>query len=782
MICFLILLNLLKLFKDNLASSLNLFYIKYIIVIMDNYTPLEEGSFLTKLYYDSFFNYNIDFIFEPTAQEIEIKLFKIINSFNDHLDKININNDYVIIGNFLLFFLEKKIKRPSTNLIDYILNTYIIDHIISIINYYNQIDKKIISSNSIIKYYFVYSIYKSIIILYSYYIYLTSIEKYIDVKYNKPKDEYTEDEINEMIDIEAFFNDFNYINSINGTTSKDNEDSEDDKNLKTLINELYEQNSILKKLNEEFKTKKKTNFDEKLTDNFKIIIKKFNKSILGIDDAEKLSHQDINNKSEYIKAYLEKNKKNDNEKNTYKYKISELIIQNFTILQTTTQQDNYITIPQYVGICWFISILTGMCYSDGSKKLILSKIEQIEKIVKNIETTNYHKRFINIVLQILNITIPFQKYTDANIENYCEYFLFFKNNLETFLLEKLHNVKETLVNNNISKINIKDYYFDDDFYFINLLSQIDPYLKKPINNVDDINQYGINKFQFPLLNTLYNILNISTLYLYNSLDKENNTKQIYKQISKREKEIKTDSPEIIFIHNIQSKDIENKTFKSSSNITEISLSSFNDVDFINNSNFTYNGNNYKLDYVLYMTNPNDSCTANGCGHCISGIHYDGEQYYYDSKYSEKNIKCREGTVNVDIKIPCSLIRQDWNNSINKEYFTINKCFLRNNDIDKKGVVIEKDILSDEKMFFSKNISLIRAYIKVDASSDETTRGGNNNKYKSTHKKVNIMNKNKNINERIIYINDIKNKFIKYNKTFKPLSDFKYNKKNKYYYI
>jgi hypothetical protein len=64
--------------------------------------------------------------------------------------------------------------------------------------------------------------------------------------------------------------------------------------------------------------------------------------------------------------------------------------------------------------------------------------------------------------------------------------------------------------------------------------------------------------------------------------------------------------------------------------------------------------------------------------------------------------------------------------------------------------------------------------------------GGNNKYKSTHKKINILNKNNKIIERTIYINDndndIKNKFIKYNKTFKSLSDFKFNKKNKYYYI
>jgi hypothetical protein len=49
--------------------------------------------------------------------------------------------------------------------------------------------------------------------------------------------------------------------------------------------------------------------------------------------------------------------------------------------------------------------------------------------------------------------------------------------------------------------------------------------------------------------------------------------------------------------------------------------------------------------------------------------------------------------------------------------------------------------------------------------------------------------NKNIIERTIYINNNdnndnndKNKYIKFNKKYEPLSNFKFNKKNKYYYM
>ena len=60
--------------------------------------------------------------------------------------------------------------------------------------------------------------------------------------------------------------------------------------------------------------------------------------------------------------------------------------------------------------------------------------------------------------------------------------------------------------------------------------------------------------------------------------------------------------------------------------------------------------------------------------------------------------------------------------------------------------------------------------------------GGKNKLISTHKKVNIMNKNKTIIERIVYIDNNKNKVIKFNKKYESLSSFKYNRKNKYYYI
>ena len=57
-------------------------------------------------------------------------------------------------------------------------------------------------------------------------------------------------------------------------------------------------------------------------------------------------------------------------------------------------------------------------------------------------------------------------------------------------------------------------------------------------------------------------------------------------------------------------------------------------------------------------------------------------------------------------------------------------------------------------------------------------GGKKN---STNKKVNILNDNNKLIERIVYIDNDKNKFIKLNKKYELLSNFKYNRKNKVYY-
>jgi len=156
--------------------------------------------------------------------------------------------------------------------------------------------------------------------------------------------------------------------------------------------------------------------------------------------------------------------------------------------------------------------------------------------------------------------------------------------------------------------------------------------------------------------------------------------------------------------------------------------------------------------------------------------------------------------------------------INKPYYIVLYIFYKelvNNNIINDNSINDNNIFSDIRIFDFNNYSSNFLYyyanqINIDKfynfirSIDKTSknkinlyttfkliielyrkellRKGGKNKLISTHKKVNIMNKNKTIIERIIYFDNNKNKVIKFNKKYESLSTFKYNKKNKYYYI
>ena len=69
-------------------------------------------------------------------------------------------------------------------------------------------------------------------------------------------------------------------------------------------------------------------------------------------------------------------------------------------------KDAYITIPQYFGNCWYISMLTGICYSDLSKKLLLSKIGDEANLKKLLETSSKTDK---ILIKTVNYIIKNQR-------------------------------------------------------------------------------------------------------------------------------------------------------------------------------------------------------------------------------------------------------------------------------------------------------------------------------------------------------------------------------------
>jgi hypothetical protein len=704
-------------------------------------------------------------------------LLQLVTLFNNYLDNININNHNIIIKQ--LYDLYKNNIEEKDNLTDLIKKCIIMNIRELLVSIEDNCNDAIIESNSTIMYYLIYSIYKSIIILYSYEYYLKKITEYFS----------NDDMIND-------FNIFiNYLTTNTEETSEEISEEELSKALdEILLDDMDNDKDI--SISDEVCKKEDEITVEILTKIYDNIIKKFIKEVIK-SSSETLSINIINNiGTQFITRYPDKtnHRKALFEINKRKGSYHVLIIKTFLLLKKISVSNNIITIPQYIGICWYVSILTGMCYSDASRNLILSKITDLKtrRDLSHIEESEKH--FINTVIYIIEtITVPQLKYGD-NIHEKCTIFKYLKEELPKFITLKKEEIFSKILSNPNQFLTIfKNNEGNDDYYFINkfkdtfkdeLLEFVDSVelaegknpkkqqIKKFLTSIDNSHidtsdtSLGISMHGFGILNMLYKILNINSLYLVKT------TAGIYKKNDDIHK------PDVIIIHKfselantIYAEEFEHsEVFKNKNNII---------IDQIDSENFVFDGNNYKLDYILYTNASIDEvCNRTGCGHCISGINYHGKKYYYDSAYAEQKIKC-DGD---DIRIPCTLTRQDWNISNTEvSHFTINKCFYRDVDISNNDIRIEKDFIDESRSTFD-NENVICVYVKVPNKKVAATSGGKNNTYKSTHKKVNIMNKNKTIIERIVYIDNNKNKFIKFNKKYESLSTFKYNRKNKYYYI
>ena len=679
-----------------------------------------------------------------STDKISEILLNIVIIFNNYLDNININNHNIIIKK--LYELYKNNKEINKDDLTDLIKRCIIFNIRSLFSIETKCTDEIIKSNSTIIYYLTYSIYKSIIILYTYEYYFEKITEYFSRSnpYN--------------------FNSF--ITYLITTNDDDKSDKISEKELNKTLDEILDLDYDIKiKPNSCTYEAEITIAD--LTNIYNKIIKKFLKKVINSTNST-LSINDINkigiafitanpDQSTHKTCLITINKTNGI------YHV--LIIKTFLLLQKITVSNNIITIPQYIGICWYVSMLTGICYSDASRKLILSKINDLKAKLSTSTIETSETNFIKTVIYIIEtITEPQLKYGD-NINENCNIFKYFKNELPMFLHLKYNEITESLIRENglNQRINDSEIAGSDDYYFINIINRISKNGTIPITTtIIPINMTGLTIYGFGILNMLYKMLAIDSYYFLN----------IESQIYKKKLDSAIINPDIIIIQKLSQYSIDNyiKSSLFEEDITDKIL--FTNE---NSETFTFNGNNYKLDYVLYAnTATNNECTREGCGHCISAINYHGEKYYYNSGNAEKNFNCDVES----IRIPCTLNRQDWNiNNIKTPHFTINKCFYRNVDLSKNDIKIEKDIIDESQLYFD-NDDIICVYVKV----GKVTEGGKNTTYKSTHKKVNIMNKNKTIIERIVYIDNNKNKFIKFNKKYESLSTFKYNRKNKYYYI
>ena len=685
---------------------------------------LSDASFLDIHYYTFIELRKIVETFNENSNNISEKLLIIVEKFNNYLDIININNHFEIIYKLLKAFeQQQKQINSELNLADYIKinNSNIIEYLLDTVN---MIEISTISANSTLIYYFSYSIYKSILILYTYEYYLKIIDTFIKRKNKKIfKDEY--EYYKYFINFILNYNEI-ITNNDDEDDEEDDEDEDEDKDEDEVMSVSYKQinNRILNII-------------------YSKIIQKFLKEQLNITNKQTLSINSINTIGD---TFTKINFRDEESKikilnDLYKKRgiYWKLIIKNYLIINKISISDNFVTIPQYKGICWYISILTGMCYSDASRKLIESKIS---KLSSEIETkTDADKNFNNTIIYIIETITSKQLKYDSKIYKKCDIFRFFKIKLPEFLELKYKEIEKDLFDNPKKIIELSKgnrFTAEDNYYFINIfikkhmhhfkminpdlideesLKSIIESIKSNIKSDKNIDEKytGITIPGFFLLNTLYQILNISSLYFL----------KIDSTIYKKNNVI---NPDVIVIHKISSQTIDNfdglisasppLIFKYESDLYR------NDEEEIIN----YNGNNYKLDYVLYAnTYSNGVCRLGACGHCISGLNYHGNKYYYDSGHYEKSIVCNDESSNENIRIPCTLTKQNW--SIRKmelPFFTINKCFYRDVKISN-DLEIEKDYLDESERTFD-NDDIICVYIKV-----VETIGGKNN-YKFTHKK------------------------------------------------
>jgi hypothetical protein len=378
------------------------------------------------------------------------------------------------------------------------------------------------------------------------------------------------------------------------------------------------------------------------------------------------------------------------------------------ILKTCSQLNynqlrDYITIPQYNYDCWFITMLTCICYSDKSKNLILNKLEtnkdnillSIDNINSVVSTkTDIDKQFITFIYYIiLNIThnhATYSTFERVNNQKLCE----IANYLKTYP-EKYLNDMFTLYKSNYPKTdNIFESICNETIFWLTTITDDGPECN-PANT-------GCDSISHSIITSFYSILNIKSIYIYHT--KIDNTNKYYIPLS--------------IIDNISNYDI----FIVAKNLN-LNCKNLH-IDFLRDITDDYNAliSNYEIDYVV-QGNKHD-LSHNDDGHDISCITYNGIEYIHDSSTQFNHITCSEKKY---IK-PCTLIPANWKTFITKLQFTylIRPCYFKEfNDIyEDESIMREylsstKDIDENNTIFVTNN-NIIIAYIKKSAAILDST--------------------------------------------------------------
>jgi hypothetical protein len=474
----------------------------------------------------------------------------------------------------------------------------------------------------------------------------------------------------------------------------------------------------------------------------KNIIENFNKDIFGEEgdtlNIDKFRNPDIKKLYNYIgnKEDIENIEPLDiKEIEKYNFKYICEYIKNYLIYINYTifiDNDNkFITIPQYHDICWFNSIITGITYSDRSKKLLLDN--RTSRINDDYQEFN---KFIFYIID--NITNTYKEYSE-NINDDCKILKYLKqqpvyivkylvwkycknNSLDIFnnIFNNIFNIKKLTTNNIIGDVKTKylesneikknfklllnheckNNFFlkiiikhknsktitetiteiiddfidiiyknnDDDYFVVDdndiFIDKFNNYLITNhilYNENESIIQYITDKeintglhYADNAISFFYKILNINTL-ICNANISTGNLKLTCSS------KVQDPNPDVI-IMNVDMND-------PSTPGTEIKAKSSK------LQQITYKEKIYILDYIINITC--DKQTCDNCCHCISAIHYNNNEYFHNSAINTiEDHRClfEEEEEEIDVNIPCSLIKQNWSDKVYKDiYYNIYKC-------------------------------------------------------------------------------------------------------------
>jgi len=319
-------------------------------------------------------------------------------------------------------------------------------------------------------------------------------------------------------------------------------------------------------------------------------------------------------------------------------------------------------IPQFVGSCWFNSILMSTLYSQYSRKILIKESKKWDK----------KDKFFNILKNILK-----RNYNDPSIAEYYNHlqpqlllFKFLKKydtTIEKYIKEKIKN--------NISNFGLNNFFYPS-------------FIKKLTPKVLDIyhdyktNTNIINFHKKTNISYVKNQLLLNYNYVKGDITKEKN--EILKIIE--------DVPDYIILYHSKlfKKDIINQGF----NLMKTKFKDEAEVHDLSNYNIkikgireyddiiTFNG----VDYIL------DSCLIDNfnhkeikLSHSIVGITCNDNRYVYNGWTKQTFDPAKKDEVKTGNKYPCSLMKYRWNLKKDEEFcLNLKNCNL-NFAVDKKDL-------------------------------------------------------------------------------------------------